>query len=56
MAILLSKILHGTHVIIDDVQNFIIKINGVPDEKKCHFVTSKFHFSRETISVQSSAW
>jgi hypothetical protein len=56
MAILLSKILRGTHVIIDDVQNFANKIIEAPDERKCHFVNSKFHLSRETISVQSTAW
>ena len=53
---MLTKILDGTHVMINSPSNFFIKFYQLPEERKCDFPGEKFYFSREPISVQSTSW
>ena len=53
----LNKILAGTHVLIEDKDNMVnVVLNALPQEVRCKFRKSKFHFSKTPVAFQSAGW
>ena len=54
---MLEKVLAGSHVFIDDWGNFFsVYLNFLPQDLRCKFRASKFHFSKTPVTVQPAGW
>ena len=54
---MLEKVLSGSHVFVDDLDNFnSVYLNFLPQEQRCRFRDSKFHFSKSPVTVQPCGW
>jgi hypothetical protein len=54
---ILEKVLSGTHVLLEDKDNFkYIYLNELPQTERCKFAKKKFHFSKSTVTLQTAGW
>ena len=53
---LLSKLLSGSHVLIDTIPNLVYRTKKVPEAERCNFGIDRFHFSKQKLFSQSVTW